>query len=488
MIDYKSADCQLKKSNRVINEHSANMSSRFSKTDAFNCDELLHLCQLMMNSTNSENVVELINIIRKSYAKFQDENLLNIFDELNIFRFIITNAYLEDALVSSSSILFIVSFTATNENLAQLFIENGLFYLISEILQEKHVHSNILVKDAISIIVNLSCFCDTYIKRAWRVFTPNLFFEQISSKNFEIIKICAKFAANSLQLCTIESIIEVSLNGLYKILELNNPEISIIALHGLSKYLDSPCFNKLLFTKINLQKSIEIIFPLISNNQSLSTENLNDNLHNELNNKFNCDLNNRLNKLNGYDNLFIQACLVIGKMNQKKCITEFSTEQLFPLLDCNRPKLQEIAFWCLKCALVQNSIIDFPKLIDFLLGICKDKLHQATFNVLVYEADALLSILPKVEYKIFKQFVENGIIELFVKFLLIENFQIQKDTLRVMSNFCSIAAAHNESENIKKLFIQAEGVETLRELIDRNCDSQIDKAIFKFIEMIDIKL
>lgn len=422
-----------------------------------NYSQLYEKIEKLKSDASSEEIIDSLKYIEKKFQTKQNDQLLDIFEETNIF-FTVTNYfYSEDSDVSIEVLKFIMEFTSLNEDFAQLFIECNLFGLLLNIVNKYYpsdwdnneTFEYQYFNTALSIFVNLSQFNQVYIKKLWKTFTPKLFFKIIDQGNAESLIKCAKIANCSICGCDIKSICDISIKGLVSLLyHQNDLKVIEISLFAILKYFDDnkkSIFDPKLLQCLNIQKILESFY--------LSNQDI------EIIKKY--------------------SLVITGYLLYNDVIDNFYSESLFSLLqDNSHPEIQGNAFWCLRNAILKDKICDKQVFLDFLKKNLFEILLETTFKTLYFGARAVIAFLKKLTLDEFLASMNDVMVLALIKFLQFEDYDIQKRTIGLFLRF--------KLDDVINAFMEADIVEALEDILNSDCNDDLKVDVICLSQRYDL--
>lgn len=405
-----------------------------------------HFDKLNLNNT-PKNIVNFFQFIRKSYYMKQNAELLNIFEEFDLFTITVNFISSENVNVSIEALKFIKIFTSVNDDFAQLFIERNLFGILSNVIskcfptnweenQESNDYQYFIL--TLSILSNLSQFNQAYVKRVWKILTPNLFFTIINNGNPESLLKCTLIAMRSIQRSNItdqnnvkliKSICQNSIKGLFTLLSHQDPKIVEISLFGILKYFDldkKSIFEPKVFRDMQIQGLLENFYKSDQYTEIIKAHSLN----------------------------------ITSRLLENDLIENFYSESLFALLlDNDYLKLKESAFYCLYMAIFRNKLADQQIFLEFLKENVFKIILECPFANLYYGASAIINFLKKLGINDFIAALNDGMITAMIKLIQFEQHDIQYETLCLLNKF--------QLENdVILMFTELGGADVLEDIIN----------------------
>lgn len=375
----------------------------------------------LKSSNSPKRIVSSLKSIQKNYYSKQDDELLNIFEENDLFLHINNYILSENINVSIGALEFINEFTSENEDFVQLFSEHNLFNLLAQIIN-KYNPANFDEEEpnryqcfflAISIFAKVSRFSQIFIKRVWRILTPSLFFSIIENGNTDILMRCALIGKNTIlktminqtNISFVKNVCESSIKGLLTLL--NQQDFAIIeqSLFGIMKYFDESkksIFQPILFRQTKIQTILENFYK-----SDKYTENI------------------RANSLT-----------ITTHLINENIINDFHAESIFEfLMDNDHLKLKGNAFCCLYMAIFKDKLVDRPIFLDFLRQNFSEVLLECPFSNLYYGAKAIIYFLKNLDKNDFVSTLNDDMLKSMIKLLQFENSKIQYDTLILLYKY-----------------------------------------------------
>lgn len=415
----------------------------------------------VLKSNSSINIRDALKFIKRTFFKNQDDVLLGIFEEANLFDMVIKFVSSKNQDLSIEALSFIIDFTSNNEDFAQLFVENKLFYILSDIIrgfcaksandndEQNHNTENtaneenfLFLNLALSIISNLSKLNCLYVKRIWRMLGSNTFFAIIKYGNNESLKKCAKIFLHSIQNSNSKSISNLAIEGIFRLLHCQDFEMLELALYGIVAYFDDinqSAYELDIFSKFPFQQ-------LLENFYSYS---------------------------NSYSNVIrIRSLKITGQMIIHKIISEFRSQTLLPLLqDNNNAQIQKLAFWCLEMSIVHFKIVDKRIFLDFLMQNGYVNLLQCSFDNIPVASKAIIEFLEKLDLNDFMAVMNDVMIMVLIRFIQLE--VMQKRIMNLLLKF------ELKKEIIEK-FSQLGGNDILDSIEKSTVDNNLKKMVADF--------
>lgn len=403
-------------------------------------EKFLKIHTRFQNTGTSHDICNALGRLNNCFKLHQDQTLFNLFIDNNYFAMLINFLSNDDKLVRYSAISCISTFTTRNLDMIQLFIENGLFLNISDLL---HSDEYSILIESLNTLIHISSFQQSvHIRRISQILSPSMILTLISTDDTNINTCCAKLLNHLIVFPFTDDQIQQLIQCMSHLLQSPNQEGQKYSLSTLNRYLKLDSINVNLIQENNIS---QIIMSLIENENSQI-----------------CEL----------------ALQNVGSLINLHLIDNIDPTVLFNIIQENPSEnIRSLAFWCLQCALKQNTINDLKKAMSDLIELCVSQLEDSSFQVVLDSALSMISVLKILDTSVYSYFNLEDIIELLIKYLQLNDEQVINGSFQILVRLYNLEKASQNQNEVVQYFDDHDGKHIIQEFIENERYSSIAKSV-----------
>lgn len=395
-----------------------------------------------LHSPSPDEILKSMHLLRKYFSKTQEiyqniDKLLSIFDDNNVFKIVTEFIESPNQQLSMEAIKFVIHFTHSNLEFAQRFIENRLFYIISNIISQSQKsldqpESFEFFNESLQVIANLANLnVNVYINRCYQILPHEMLKPFLETKIFFSLERMAKIYFCFIKYSTTQNVLNTAISQICDLLIVDEHVVSQYTLCALIYYMENPSRKSTdlqIFHKSSIQAAIF---------HFLESE---------------------------YEDDQSRAIRIIFELIKRKCINSFHAEMLFPFVEnVGKPELQISALSSIYESIRNDIICDQSELLNFLISLSSRGLFERfSYYSFVKLAQLLIGIFYNMTSDDLNSFISKPeILIMFIKFLEIDDIE---DGVYIITNLIKYLGRINFSKEMAVFFAENNGMNILKDL------------------------